>query len=133
MNPQRALPFLLAVLAGGCYSATNGRALEQRVLATEAWQDEFRRAYDQERNATAASLLEAEQAIVALRTDLVQTRDSHQRLLADLGARLDAIAADINAVRGRAEEGSHSDSRLRQEIELLRQEIEIQLAAIRGR
>ncbi|MCB9520660.1 MAG: hypothetical protein H6699_07285 [Myxococcales bacterium] len=126
---------LLAVLAAaqtGCYSMAKGEDLEQRVLAAEAWQEQFRASFDQERQRLSEELLAAEQSVADLQRALADAETTLQRSLADLGARVDGISQDVNSVRGRAEEGSYHDSQIRQEIELLREEIELQLAAIRG-
>ncbi len=121
---------LALLIVPACYPNTHGQALEQRVLAMEAWQDEFRLTYDGERQRLTELALQAERSIDELEGALTEARAFLQRTNADLGVRVDGLDQQISELRGRLEESQFQSAQLRQELELLRQDIEIQLGAL---
>lgn len=124
---------LLAAFAAGCYPMSHARELEARVLTLEAYQEEFRMTFDEERQRLTDLALEAERSIDELEGALTEARAFLQRTNADLGVRVDGLDQQISELRGRLEEGQFESAQLRQELELLRQDIEIQLNSILNR
>lgn len=118
---------LVCAASTGCYSNARGQHLEQRVLTIEARQDEFRTTFDTERERLSELALQAETSIDELEAALSQAQAFLQRTNADLGVRVDGLDQQLNELRGRIEEGAFQSAQLRQELELLRQDIEIQL------
>lgn len=123
----------LAAFAAGCYPMSHARELEARVLTLEAYQEEFRMTFDEERQRLTDLALEAERSIDELEGALTEARAFLQRTNADLGVRVDGLDQQISELRGRLEEGQFESAQLRQELELLRQDIEIQLNSILNR
>jgi len=124
---------LLLVLASslaiqGCYLNSRGLELEQRVIAVEAWQEEFRLTFAEERENLTELALQAEQNITELEEALNQAQDFLSRTNADLGVRVDGLEGQLSELRGRLEESSFQSAQLRQELELLRQDMEIQIS-----
>lgn len=130
-------PFVPAVLfislLTGCYTNAAGEAVEVRVAALEARQSEFSSTFDEERERLNALALQAETQIEELEAALTDARAFLQRTNADLGVRVDGLESQLNELRGNLEESSFQNAQLRQELELLRQDIEIQLQALAGR
>jgi outer membrane murein-binding lipoprotein Lpp len=122
---------LAASLASACYPQAKGDALEQRLLTVEARQDEFRSTFDAERERLATLALDAERSVSELQAALEEARQFLQRTNADLGVRVDGLEQQLSELRGRLEESDFQAAQLRQELELLRQDIEIQLSQIR--
>jgi peptidoglycan hydrolase CwlO-like protein len=124
---------LLFVLASslafqGCYLNSRGLELEQQIIAVEAWQEEFRLTFAEERQNLTELALQAEQNISELEAALNQAQDFLSRTNADLGVRVDELEGQLSELRGRLEESAFQSSQLRQELDLLRQDIEIQLS-----
>lgn len=131
MHTTRLLTLIVVcVFVIGCYPNARGRELEERVLTIEARQDEFRTTFDAERQRLAQLALQAEASIDELEAALSQAQAFLQRTNADLGVRVDGLERQLNELRGRLEEGAFQSAQLRQELELLRQDIEIQLSNI---
>ena len=112
----------------GCYLNSRGLELEQRVIAVEAWQEEFRASFAEERERLTELALQAEQNIATLEAALNEAEDFLSRTNADLGVRVDELDGQLSELRGRIEESGFQSAQLRQELELLRQDIEIQLS-----
>ncbi len=127
------LSLVLLSSAPGCYFASQGRDLETRVAAVEQLQDDFRATFDEERARLTELALRAEEKIDELEVALNQAQTFLQRTNADLGVRVDGLESQLNELRGSLEEGAFQAAQLRQELELLRQDIEIQLSNLDGR
>ncbi|MFT6397023.1 MAG: hypothetical protein ACJAYU_001767 [Bradymonadia bacterium] len=125
-----AIIALSSVATQGCYLNSRGLELERRVIAVEAWQEEFRLTFDEERQNLTELALQAEQNIAELEDALNQAQSFLSRTNADLGVRVDGLADGLSELRGRLEESSFQSAQLRQELELLRQDMEIQLSNI---
>ena len=126
---------LLLVLASslviqGCYLNSRGLELERRVIAVEAWQEEFRLTFAEERENLTELALQAERNITELEDALNQAQEFLSRTNADLGVRVDGLESQLSELRGRLEESGFQAAQLNQEFELLRQDMEIQLSNI---
>ena len=126
---------LLLVLASslviqGCYLNSRGLELERRVIAVEAWQEEFRLTFAEERENLTELALQAERNITELEDALNQAQEFLSRTNADLGVRVDGLESQLSELRGRLEESGFQAAQLNQELELLRQDMEIQLSNI---
>jgi predicted nucleic acid-binding Zn-ribbon protein len=124
-----ALLLLLPVTAG-CYLHSAGRDLEQQVELLTARQNEFMATFDQERTRLTELLARAEAQIRQLESALTEAQSFLQRNNADLGERVDAQVAEINALRGRIEEATHQAQLIRDEIQLMREEYDIRFQAM---
>lgn len=121
---------LAAALLGsttGCYLNSAGQQLEGRVDTLEARQNEFMATFDAERAELADLLARTEARIAELDVALNEAQAFLQRNNADLGVRVDTIGDDVNELRGRMEEVLFEAQRMRDDLELFRQEIEIRI------
>ena len=130
MRHHTALLFLLAssLATQGCYLNSRGLELERRVIAVEAWQEEFRLTFAEERENLTELALQAEQNISELEDALNQAQAFLSRTNADLGVRVDGLEGQLSELRGRLEESGFQAAQLREELELFRQDIEMQLS-----
>lgn len=129
-GPLLAALVFSGVALGGCYTKTAGNDLAVRVAAVESRQSQFTATFDDERQRLTELALRAEEQIDELEAALNQAQAFLQRTNADLGVRVDGQESDINSLRGSVEEAMFQNAQLRQELELLRQDIEIQLEAL---
>ncbi len=133
MNARLLTALVAVALTAGCYTNGRGQALEARVAATEARQAEFTSTFDAERARLDQLAAEAEAQASELAEALNQAQSFLQRTNADLGVRVDGLESQLNELRGRIEEATFQNAQLRQELELLRQDIEIQLQSLSER
>lgn len=127
------LPLCVALAApalGGCFSKASGNDLGVRLAAVESRQSQFTATFDEERQRLTELALRAEEQISELEVALNQAQAFLQRTNADLGVRVDGLESDLSSLRGGVEEAMFQNAQLRQELELLRQDIEIQLEAL---
>jgi predicted RNase H-like nuclease (RuvC/YqgF family) len=132
---MKSLPALLVTLAAagvstGCYLNSSGRALEQQLNLLEARHNEFATTFEQDRAQLAEVLTRAEAQIRELEGALADAQAFLQRNSADIGARVDAQVAEVNALRGRIEEAMHQAQQLRDAMDLMRQEFDIRFQAM---
>lgn len=132
MSTSLRLTALLALcaLSTGCYLNASGKELERQVQLIEARQNEFMATFDQERARLTELLARTEAQLTELQGALESAQTFLQRNNADLGARVDAQLAEVNALRGRVEEATHQAQLIREELDLMRQEFDIRFQAL---
>lgn len=133
MHVRLGTALIAVALTTGCYTNSRGEALEARVAATEARQAEFTSTFDAERQRLDELAQQAQAQADELEEALNRAQSFLQRTNADLGVRVDGLESQLNELRGRIEEATFQNAQLRQELELLRQDIEIQLQSLSGR
>ena len=129
-----------ALLAGytlacstGCYLHSAGRELEQRMTLMEARQTELATSFEEEHARLDELMQRAESQILEVQAALEDARAFLQRNHADLGARVEEVVQLIADLEGRLEEAQFNSTQVRSEIELLRQEFQIQIQALGDR
>jgi chromosome segregation ATPase len=121
----RLVAALAALLAcTGCYLAADGKDLDYRLTALEARYAEFLASYEADRVRLTSLAERAEANILSLQSALDEAQSFLQRNNADLGARVGDIEREINGLRGRLEEAQHLFTRLTEELNLLRTELQ---------
>jgi septal ring factor EnvC (AmiA/AmiB activator) len=125
-----ALAASLLASTTGCYLNSAGQQLEGRVDTLEARQNEFMATFDADRAELADLLRRTEDNIAELEAALNAAQAFLQRNNADLGVRVDTLGEDVNELRGRMEEVLFEAQRMRDDLELFRQEIEIRINAM---
>lgn len=125
-----ALATLSLGCSTGCYLHSAGRELEQRMTLMEARQSELALTFEEERSRLDEIMQTAESQIAEVQAALEDARAFLQRNHADLGARVEEVVQLIADLEGRLEEAQFNNSQVRTEIDLLRQEIQIQLQAL---
>jgi peptidoglycan hydrolase CwlO-like protein len=138
MNTREQVCFALAagltlLSSSGCYLQSAGRELEQRMTLMEARQSELALTFEEERTRLDELMQRAEGQILEVQSALEDAQAFLQRNHADLGARVEDVVQLIADLEGRLEEAQFNSNQVRAEIELLRQEFQIQLQALGGR
>jgi predicted RNase H-like nuclease (RuvC/YqgF family) len=126
-----ALALMSLVITPACYLAADGKDLERQVTTIAARQQEFLTTFEVERDRLQSLADSAEDNIERLTLALDEAQQFLQRNNADLGARVADLERQINSLRGALEEADHLRTRLLEEVNLLRAQIEM-LAAEEG-
>lgn len=127
------LLLLAALPQGGCYLYSQGKDLEQRVIAVEARQNEFSSHFDEKAREFAELTIRSQQQLAELQALLDQANASVQRSLASTGSRSDSLEDQLRELRGQLEETQNKAELLRQELEILRQDMDLRFAQPAGR
>lgn len=127
--PRLLAAGLLAALAmqSGCYLATDGKAMERRVLQVEEQQAEFVATFARTRDELTQLVTQAEQQVSALRETLDEARTLLGRSSANLGAHVDNLEEQIKYLQGRLDAQDFGREELQRALDTLRTDMDFRL------
>lgn len=124
---------LLALVAlsfsslSGCYLASDGKAMERRVLQVEEQQAEFVSTFARTRDELTQLVSQAERQVSALRETLEEARTLLGRSSANLGAQVDGLEMQLKMLQGQLDEQRFGNEEVQRALETLRTDTDFRL------